>query len=121
MEENACGICLNPYDISLRCPRVLVCGHTLCTKCLIDLKSSNKLNACPFDEKLVQKFKKVEEIPKNFALLSLLEGKNLNAGSELEKMRRELREERRQRHELEESHRRIQNNQQMNLEMFKTH
>lgn len=35
LQKDKCELCLQPYDIEIRLPRILIhCGHTFCTPCL---------------------------------------------------------------------------------------
>lgn len=66
-----CEICAVQYgDSGMTVPRVLPCGHTICTECAGNI-IQNKMIRCPFDRK-VYKFnnKTIENLPKNFSLIN---------------------------------------------------
>ncbi len=79
-ENFTCSVCSMPYDATDHIPRVLInCGHTLCTSCLIEIIKNPTLRRCPLDSSFFKKSQKsLDHFPKNFALLTLLEGKNKN-------------------------------------------
>lgn len=43
-----CGVCLEPFDETLRRPKSLPCGHSYCLACLQSLQRKE----CPFDRKV---------------------------------------------------------------------
>ena len=48
-----CPRCDEPFDTISRMPRMLIdCGHTICGKCLKDLKNSRTGYTCPDDNKV---------------------------------------------------------------------
>ena len=51
MPKTICDICMEEYednDKSEKCPRILQCGHTFCTRCLKRIKSkNNNVIICP--------------------------------------------------------------------------
>lgn len=50
MEEVlSCPVCLEPFDLQVRLPLVLACGHTLCHSCITALLSSAPQVHCPHD------------------------------------------------------------------------
>ena len=79
--SEACALCFDDYDAEEHLPRVLSCGHTLCTTCLQswwganaraptggDTSDKRKLLRCPhcnFEQHIVG----VEVVPVNYALL----------------------------------------------------
>ena len=73
----ACPLCYFEYDSSDRLPRLLLCcGHTLCSKCLSRLLSTQTSLQCPFDQ---QTFPAqdggINAFPVNSALKQCLEEK----------------------------------------------
>lgn len=63
-----CMVCAYPYDEGVHCPRILFCGHTLCTECL----SRTAHLACPYCKTgYISGYAKID-VPKNFALIELL-------------------------------------------------
>ena len=72
-DKPECPICMEVY----RDPRFLPCGHTFCRQCVGELR---KLN-CPLCRKRFRlPANGVGYLPKNFALLELLETKELPSG-----------------------------------------
>ena len=71
-----CSICLERYDKKEKLPRILTCGHTFCTSCLIKIKEKNKPDnkiKCPLDSKLEADKNSIEEIPINRVIVDLLD------------------------------------------------
>ena len=71
-----CSICLEKYDKKEKLPRILTCGHTFCTSCLIKIKEKNKPDnkiKCPLDLKLEADKINIEEIPINRVIVDLLD------------------------------------------------
>ena len=71
-----CSICLEKYDKKEKLPRILTCGHTFCTSCLIKLKEKNKQEnriKCPLDSKIEFEKNNIEEIPINRIIFDLLD------------------------------------------------
>jgi len=69
-EDFSCSICEEAYDAAARLPRVLPCGHTYCHDCLKLLSAKNFI--CPEDRSPIR-VKSPDDLPKNFALLKLLQ------------------------------------------------
>lgn len=65
--ELRCDICCLKFDLTTKIPKVLQCGHTLCSKC-IEIMSSKSISKCPFDRKYIN----FSNNPNNFYILSLL-------------------------------------------------
>jgi len=66
MDIFECAICLEQFND----PRVISCGHTFCTRCLLELKP----NRCPFCQRT---FESVDSLPSNFVVLKWMdENKN---------------------------------------------
>ena len=71
-----CSICLEKYDKKEKLPRILTCGHTFCTSCLIKIKEKNKPDnkiKCPLDLKIEYDKNNIEEIPINRVIVDLLD------------------------------------------------
>lgn len=58
-----CPLCLFHYDTNVYCPRVLSCGHTICSCCLVDFKG------CPIDNAPLTW---VHDPPKNYTLIDII-------------------------------------------------
>ena len=75
-EEEApinCRICEEEFDEEKHCPRILRCGHTLCTKCTDQMIIRPRdIITCPFCNILTRIYSRMHELPKNFALLEIL-------------------------------------------------
>lgn len=69
-DECSCSICEEAFDAGARMPRVLPCGHTYCHECLRQLSAKNFI--CPEDRSPIR-VKSPDDLPKNFALLKLLQ------------------------------------------------
>jgi RING-finger-containing E3 ubiquitin ligase len=74
-DELTCLICYDPYDTEFRIPRMIPCGHTICSHCVFNLIHTYRTYfQCPFDKKIFNSpnddFSAL--LPTNFALLSLL-------------------------------------------------
>jgi len=71
-----CSICLEKYDKKEKLPRILTCGHTFRTSCLIKIKEKNKPDnkiKCPLDLKIEYDKNNIEEIPINRVIVDLLD------------------------------------------------
>ncbi|KAL0120640.1 hypothetical protein PUN28_008374 [Cardiocondyla obscurior] len=62
----SCPICCHDFDVALRGPISLGCGHTICRACLANLHRKQ----CPFDQSIINT--DIEKLPVNEALLQLL-------------------------------------------------
>ena len=70
--EATCSICMENYDLVVRCPRVLRCGHSLCQSCLNHLlRCSAATKTCP-ECRFEIKPNRIADFPKNFAVLQLI-------------------------------------------------
>ncbi len=80
--ELCCEICQAKFNANYNTPKVLTCGHTVCSKCVERMKDKN-LNKCPFDRKVLD-FED-DKIAINYYILSLIDNsveKNLVALTE---------------------------------------
>ena len=69
-----CQVCREVYDYQDLCPRMLKCGHSFCTRCLWQLLTANDKIPCPTCRVEVNVPQAgVAGLPKNFALLSILD------------------------------------------------
>ncbi|XP_022906041.2 roquin-1 [Onthophagus taurus] len=62
----SCPVCFNEFDVSLRSPISLGCGHTICKTCLSNLHRKQ----CPFDQTAISI--EIDSLPVNTALLQLV-------------------------------------------------
>ncbi|KAF5272622.1 hypothetical protein FQR65_LT04863 [Abscondita terminalis] len=62
----SCPVCCNEFDVLLRSPISLGCGHTICKACL----SSLHRKQCPFDQTTISI--DIDSLPVNSALLQLV-------------------------------------------------
>ena len=84
-----CSICLEKYNKNEKLPRILACGHTFCTSCLIKIKEKNipeKKIKCPLDSKTEHDKNNIEEIPINRVIVDLLD---LNISQQLNEENKE--------------------------------
>jgi len=68
--ELCCEICQAKFNANYNTPKVLSCGHTVCSKCVDRMKDKN-LNKCPFDRKILD-FED-DKIAINYYILSLID------------------------------------------------
>ena len=66
-----CPICLENYNISIKIPLSLICGHTFCRECLLLINKKGLGIICPNDKN--KDLRNINSIPKNFSLLSIIE------------------------------------------------
>jgi hypothetical protein len=69
--EFRCEICSGKFDANYNIPKVLSCGHTVCSKCIERMREKN-INKCPFDRKLLD-FDDDTSIAINYYILSLID------------------------------------------------
>lgn len=69
-----CTICLRKWNSETCVPKSLSCGHSLCEKCLFSLFANEKTSVtcptCQTIHKITES--ELQELPKNFSLLSLI-------------------------------------------------
>jgi len=75
MNSLECPICYLPYTLCQRRPRIMSCGHAGCEKCYRELFNRG-IKLCPVC-KVLSKAKRVEDLPINFGLLSVMESTKL--------------------------------------------
>ena len=68
--ELRCEICSLKFDSNYNIPKVLSCGHTVCSKC-VDRMRDKSINKCPFDRKLLD-FEE-EQVAINYYILALID------------------------------------------------
>ena len=72
-----CPVCYESYDTVKYVPRIICCGHTLCSNCitkLIHYYPSSSILKCPLDNSQLQlKKRKASCFPKNIIILRLIE------------------------------------------------
>jgi len=80
-ESLDCPICYEKYDITIRLPRFIpVCGHTVCSQCLLNLIKQRGHFICPIGKEVLRgDHSKLECFPPNFTLRNLVE-KSLEFG-----------------------------------------
>ncbi|XP_051162613.1 roquin-1 isoform X1 [Leptopilina boulardi] len=62
----SCPVCCHDFDVAIRGPISLGCGHTICRTCLANLHRKQ----CPFDQSSINT--EIESLPVNEALLQLV-------------------------------------------------
>lgn len=82
-KEPECSICYEVFDGQAHCPRLLSCGHTLCSRCIDRLIKENAIN-CPTCRNTVPVATGAAALPKNFALLDILENRPKNSNEQTE-------------------------------------
>jgi len=73
-EDTTCSVCFSEFDTQNHIPKILPsCGHSICSECLTAiLKDRNP--RCPLDKSTFDaKYKRIDDFPKNFLALNLLE------------------------------------------------
>lgn len=71
-----CPICYEYYDLEKRTPRMICCGHTICSRCINNLMyfEDSQIFKCPIDKiPILLKKRKASCFPKNLAFLGLIE------------------------------------------------
>ena len=68
--ELCCEICQAKFNANYNTPKVLTCGHTVCSKCVDRMREKN-INKCPFDRKVLD-FED-DKIAINYYILSLID------------------------------------------------
>ena len=62
-----CPLCLEAFNATTHCPRILPCGHTYCTPCLARVESGGAVT-CPVDRQRAA-VAGVDALPRNLAVL----------------------------------------------------
>jgi hypothetical protein len=68
--ELRCEICSLKFDSNYNVPKVLSCGHTVCSKC-VDRMRDKSLNKCPFDRKILDL--EDDGVAINYYILSMID------------------------------------------------
>lgn len=68
--ELRCEICSLKFDSNYNVPKVLSCGHTVCSKC-VDRMRDKSLNKCPFDRKVLDL--EDDGVAINYYILSMID------------------------------------------------
>ena len=71
MEKIECPICFESFDRTIRIPLVLLCGHSICKKCTIELAEYSGLITCPLDRK--EDTRPINQISFSFTILELID------------------------------------------------
>ena len=65
-------------------PRLLQCGHTFCHSCLqslVEREEEASTLICPEDQQSIPVPSNLEELPKNIALMKIIEGRKKNSSN----------------------------------------
>jgi len=71
-----CPVCYESYNLTKNLPRIMCCGHTLCSHCLSKMISyqQSSILKCPIDNyQFLMRSKKTACFPKNIVLIRLIE------------------------------------------------
>jgi len=71
-----CPSCKNRYDNSLRLPIILLCGVTLCSKCINEISRSNSSNNSSLEAQFANKSRISGNLIKNQSNLSNINNSN---------------------------------------------
>lgn len=74
-----CPICMEQYDDKIKIPKNLTCGHTICEPCLRKVHDAFQTLCCPICKKVID-VTNINDIPKNFALLNMIETNKKDSG-----------------------------------------
>nr|XP_053652550.1 uncharacterized protein LOC128702348 [Cherax quadricarinatus] len=67
-----CEVCRLDFNATSNIPRILNCGHSLCTPCLKQILKNNSVS-CPTCRSVHSKLHSAGDVPKNFSLIKLIE------------------------------------------------
>ena len=76
-----CSICLDNFNNSSKTPLSLICGHTFCRECLIQINAKGSGIICPNDKK--KDLRNINTIPKNYSLLDIIDLINSKSKSKI--------------------------------------
>ena len=68
--ELRCEICHIKFNPNYNIPKVLICGHTVCSKC-VDRMREKDISKCPFDRRVIDL--EDDKIAINYYILSLID------------------------------------------------
>jgi len=77
-EHFDCPICLLKFNRGENIPKIVPCGHTICSLCMGTIFAAKKERFCPLDRKSLDAEITVETLPTNIILLQLLEEKPIS-------------------------------------------
>jgi len=82
MSDFYCGICAENFSDGARCPRVMPCGHSVCHTCAVRIVPDQRCPSCraPFS------VARAEDMPKNWAVFSILQRVELVPTTSLERL-----------------------------------
>lgn len=66
-----CPTCYLEFNSVEHVPRIFSCGHTFCEMCIKNILM--RKHSCPFCRTTVRDFRRVEDFPKNFILVEMVE------------------------------------------------
>src|SRR4051812_47687323 len=69
-QDLICEVCQNNFNTKKNIPKMLQCGHTICSDCVCKIQSK-KIEKCPFDKKTIN-FEE-DKIVNNYYILSIIE------------------------------------------------
>ena len=97
-----CSICMEQYNTTNKLPRILSCGHTFCTSCLISFIKKSESNcqnefstfiSCPVDKQIGHNNQNINEIPINRLILDVLDFENENQKKQLKQNQQPIQKE----------------------------
>lgn len=83
MSTAVCQVCFSCYDSEAKRPRILPCGHTFCSQCLLNITERNDgLIACPLCKRET-KVTDISQLLTNFSILDLTSQDDQEEGAQL--------------------------------------
>nr|QXL99749.1 TRIM32 [Penaeus vannamei] len=83
MSTAVCQVCFSCYDSEAKRPRILPCGHTFCSQCLLNITERNDgLIACPLCKRET-KVTDISQLTTNFSILDLTSQDDQEEGAQL--------------------------------------
>ena len=71
MESFECPVCSESFNRHMRIPLVLLCGHSVCKKCVLELVEVKKTLSCPLDRKIDTRM--INQISFSYTILELID------------------------------------------------
>lgn len=71
MESFECPVCSESFNRHQRMPLVLLCGHSVCKKCVLELIDIKKMLICPLDRKIDNR--PINQISFSYTILELID------------------------------------------------